>query len=330
MDINNLPKVELHLHLDCSLSYKVVSKIDPLITEAQYLKQFVGPRQCADLADFLTYAQVSIALMQSIENLKLIVMDLFEQLKEDNVIYAEIRFAPLEHTKGGLSAHEVVTAVNEAVEAGIQAFEIEARLILCTLRHYSADQSMETVQLVKTFRGTKVVGFDIASDEAGYPIDAHIGAFQFARNNDIPCTAHAGEAKGEGSLRQTITLLKPHRIGHGVRCVEDKKLMEEIRNSKLHLEICPTSNIQTGIYNDVMDHALDRIYRFGISCSVNTDNRTISNTTLNKEYNKIKDSFKWGIEEFMTCNLEAISHAFIEDELREILKIKIISAYAVI
>jgi adenosine deaminase len=330
MDINSLPKVELHLHLDCSLSYKVVSKIDTSITEAQYLKQFVGPPQCTDLADFLTYAQMSIALMQSAGNLRMIVFDLFEQLKEDHVIYAEIRFAPLEHTKGGLSALEVVKTVNEAVEEGINEFGIEARLILCTLRHYSADQSMKTVQLVKAFKGSKVVGFDIASDEAGHPVDAHIAAFQFARSNYIPCTAHAGEARGEESLRQTIALLKPDRIGHGVRCVEDEKLMEEIKNAKLHLEICPTSNIQTAIYNVMENHALDRIYRYGISCGVNTDNRTISNTSLNKEYCKIKDSFNWGIDEFKQCNLEAIAHAFIDETLKNKLKRIILESYHVL
>src|SRR5215813_11554142 len=148
-----LPKVELHLHLDCSLSRKVVGRLRPAISSEAYRRTFVSPRKCRDLAECLTYATPAVKLMQSEESLRLVVEDVFEQLGADQVIYAELRFAPLLHLEQGLSPEVVVATVDKAVERGIEKTGIEARLILCTLRHYTSEQSMETVRLVERFRG---------------------------------------------------------------------------------------------------------------------------------------------------------------------------------
>jgi adenosine deaminase len=191
MDYRSLPKIELHLHLDCSLSYKVVQQIDPAISFEKYRESFVAPPKCTDLNDYLTRAIKGFQLMQTKEQLRLVTLDLFEQLQQDYVIYAEIRFAPLLHIGKGLSPVDVVQAVNDAVTEGIRNTGVEARIILCTLRHYFEEQSMETVKLAEQFRGTNIVALDIAGDEAGFPIDSHLSAFVFARENNIPCTAHA-------------------------------------------------------------------------------------------------------------------------------------------
>jgi adenosine deaminase len=169
MDWTKLPKVELHLHLDCSLSYEVVSQIDPSITLERYRSEFIAPAKCVDLAEVLSRAPSSYPLMQTEEQLRLVTFDLFEQLRTDNVLYAEIRFAPLLHTEGRLSPRQVVAAVEAATAEAVQNTAIEACLILCTLRPFSEAQSLETVRLVQEFRGTYVVGFDIAADEAGFP-----------------------------------------------------------------------------------------------------------------------------------------------------------------
>ena len=210
MDLSSLPKVELHLHLDCSLSYDVVKVLNPDVTLEEYKSSFVGPPKCLDLADFITRAIKGIELMQTEEQLRLVTLDLFEQLKADHVIYAEIRFAPLEHLQNGLSPKQVVDTVDKAMKEGIQKTGVEAGLILCTLRHYSEAQSLETVQLVEAFKGTTIVGFDIAADEAGFPIDNHIKAFQYANQKDIQCTAHAGEACGAESVWETLGPLPPY------------------------------------------------------------------------------------------------------------------------
>lgn len=327
MNFKSLPKIELHLHLDCCLSYKVVQQLNPAVSYEQYCESFIAPPKCTDLADYIKRAVNGFELMQTKEQLRLVTLDLFEQLQADKVIYAEMRFAPLQHTSKGLTAFEVVQTVNEAVEEGIRQTDIEARLILCTLRHYSESQSMETVQLVKQFAGTYVTGFDIAADESGFPINNHIKAYQFAHEHQIFCTAHAGEAKGPQSVWETLRHLHPSRIGHGVRSIEDNALIEFIKQKRIHLEVCPTSNIQTNVFDVIENHSVNSIYNSGVSMSINTDARTTTPVTLTDEYALMEKIFDWGIDHFLRCNLEAVEHAFINNELKEVLKGKISSAY---
>lgn len=328
MSFVQLPKIELHLHLDCSLSYQVVKAIDPGVTEDYYQEHFIAPPHCSDLADYLKRAVKGFELMQTPEHLRLVTLDLFEQLKADGLIYAEIRFAPLLHTAKGMTPQAVVEAVNAATEEGVKATGVEAGLILCTLRHYTEEQSMETVHLAEAFRGTRVLGFDIAGDEAGFPVDNHKKAFAYAREKEIPCTAHAGEARGPESVRETLACFHPRRIGHGVRSAEDPALLELLREKSIHLEVCPTSNVQTKIVDDIRDHPADRIYRQGVSMSINTDARTVTPVTLSEEYASLARCFGWGKEELRRCNLEAIEHAFCSAELKDRLRRQVEAAYA--
>jgi len=317
------PKVQLHLHLDCSLSYEVVKTLDSSISLDDYKKDFIAPARCTDLRDYITRAIRSIELMQTKQALRLVTLDLFRQLQKDNVIYAEIRFAPLQHLQKGLSPEEVVAAVDGAVAEGIRQTGIQVGVILCTLRHYTPEQSMTTVRLVEKFRHTHIAGFDIAADEAGYPVDNHIAAFAYAHEKNIPCTAHAGEAKGPGSVRETLDSFHPSRIGHGVRSIEDTALVGFLVAHHIHLEICPSSNLQTNIYKSLEDHPIDRLLRAGVSLSINTDAYTISNTTLDREYQLLIQQFHWTKQQFLNCNLEAIDHAFTDEATKKMLREKI-------
>ena len=326
-ELAKLPKIELHLHLDCSLSYEVVHRIDSSITRTNYLETFVAPPKCHDLADYLRRAGQHIALMQTTDQLRWVTLDLFDQLAADNVIYAEVRFAPLLHQEKGLTAAQIVETVDQAVAEGIRQSGVEARIILCTLRHFDEAQSMATVRLVDRFKGSHVVAFDIAADEAGYPIDAHKKAFRFAQENHFHITAHAGEARGAESVWETLEHFRPSRLGHGVRSIEDDRLVDHLREQGIHLEICPTSNVQTDVVMTMEQHPIDRLWRAGISVGINTDARTISKVTLTEEYQTLKDHFGWGLAEFKQCNLEALSHAFIGEELKSSLREKILDAY---
>ena len=328
MDFKSLPKIELHLHLDCSLSYEVVSQLEPSVTRAEYEASYIAPAKCYNLAEYLTYAIASIRLMQTKEQLKLVTKDLFRQLKEDQVIYAEMRFAPLQHLDQGLQPEEVVRAVDEAVEEGIKETGIEVRVILCTLRHYSEAQSLQTVKLVEQFKGTRVVGLDIAADEAGYPIDNHISAFQYAATKDLHCTAHAGEARGADSVWETLEHFGPSRIGHGVRSHEDEKLVAHLKEKGIHLECCPTSNVQINVFDTYPDHPIDQFYQKGLSVSVNTDGRTLSNVALLNEYQVLHQHFNWTKDHFLQCNLNAVNAAFIPEVLKAKLRKQLEEAYA--
>ncbi len=325
--IASWPKVELHLHLDCSLGYNVVHQLDPTITPEAYNQQFVAPKVCTNLADYIERADKAVALMQTQQALRLVTLNLFDQLKEDHVIYAEIRFAPLKHLQKGLTPEEVVAAVDSAVQEGTRKTGIQAGIILCTLRHFTKEQSLQTVRLVEQFRNSHVVGFDIAGDEAGYPIKNHIAAFSYANAHHIPCTAHAGEAAGPNSVWETLNSFHPTRIGHGVRSIEDPTLTRYLREENILLEVCPTSNLQTNMYPDLAHHPVDKLYRQKVPLNISTDCRTISNTTLNNEYTNLARQFHWTKADFLATNLAAIDHAFTTIEIKARLKAELLQGY---
>jgi len=311
-----LAKVELHLHLDCSLSFAAVSNIAPHISRQEYDAEFVAPPACASLADFLTRAPRGFQLMQTEDALRMVTEDVFEQLRRDRVIYAEIRFAPLLHLLEGLSPEAVVAAVDRVTEQCIQATHIEARLILCTLRHFDQAQSLLTAQLVERFRGTRVAALDIAGDEAGFPIYPHIPAFRYAMDHGLHRTAHAGEACGASSVWETLQAFQPARIGHGVRSIEDPLLVDHLKRERIHLEVCPSSNVQTRTSLTYADHPVDRLFRAGVSLGISTDTRTITNVTLEQEYLRLREQFGWTDDELLACNREALRAAFIDEPTR--------------
>lgn len=321
-----VPKVELHLHLDCSLSFQAVSKLDDSISIEEYRNEFIAPRRCSSLADFLTRAPRGFQLMQDEAALELVVEDLFEQLAADGVIYAEIRFAPLLHLERGLTPERVVAAVDRATEAAIRSSGIDARLILCTLRHFDREQGLRTVRLVEQFRGSRVAALDIAGDEAGYPIPPQIPTFRYAIEHGLYRTAHAGEACGPESVWETLRELQPSRIGHGVRSIEDPALVVHLIRERIHLEVCPTSNLQTGISRDYCEHAVDKLYRAGVALSISTDTRTITNITLNEEYQNLTEHFAWTDGDFAACNEAAIDAAFVDAPVKDALKKQLTAA----
>ena len=326
-DLKNLPKIELHLHLDCCLSFDVVKKINPEIDIQTFNKNFKASSSCSSVKEYIKCAEFAVDLMQDENSIKLVVEDLFKQLKAENVIYVEIRFAPLLHCRNKLSPSDVVETINNASKKCSEKYGIHYGLILCTLRHFDEMQSMETVRLVEKFKNSGVFALDIAADEAGHSLDNHISAFNYANDSNIKSTAHAGEAKGPESIRETLKRLKVKRVGHGVRCVEDKDLMKHLSNKDIHLEICLTSNTKTATFKSITLHPVDEIFKSNISISLSTDGRTISNIDLTSEYELVMNKFGWDINDIKKTNLDAISHSFTTAEIKKELTKKINSSY---
>lgn len=276
----------------------------------------MAPAKCRDLADLISRASREVELMQDEEALRLATLDLFRQLEEDGVVYAEVRFAPLLHTRRGLSPERVVEVVDAAVDRGRAETGVEARVILCALRHFSEEESLATARLAGRFRGSNVVALDLAGDEAGFPLEPHIAAFRHAREHGIHRTAHAGEARGPESVRETLLHLRPSRIGHGVRSREDPDLVERLKEEGIHLEVCPTSNVQSGVCDALEDHPVDELFRAGVSLGINTDGRTLCGVDLPEEYGKLRAAFGWGEEELRACNRSALDAAFAPEEVK--------------
>ena len=328
MELQSLPKIELHLHLDCSLSYQAVSALAPSVSREEYQRDYIAPARCANLADFLSRAPKGFRLMQTEDALRLVTEDVFQQLIEDGVIYAEIRFAPLLHTEQGLSPERVVAVVERAVEQLTRETGMQAGLILCTLRHFDETQSMLTAKLVNDFRGSRVVALDLAGDEAGFPLDKHIAAYRYARKHGLFRTAHAGEGLGPESMWETLRLLEPQRIGHGTRSIEDPKLVEHLRREHIHLELCPTSNVQIiPSIGSMKEHPIDRLYRAGVSLNVNSDSRMLTPTTLTREYDSLQRVFNWTKQDFLSANLMGLDAAFVTGEMNHQLRKRFLEAY---
>jgi len=328
MDLKTLPKVELHFHIDCSLSFDAVSRLAPGVSREEYARDYVAPARCANLAEFLTRAPKGFLLMQTEEALQLVAEDVMQQLAVDGVIYAELRFAPLLHTERGLSPQHVVAIVDRAVDHLIRETGVEARLILCTLRHFTETQSMETARLVEEFRGSRVVALDIAGDEAGFPLTPHISAYRYARDHGLFRTAHAGEGLGPESVWETLRALDPHRIGHGTRSHEDPELVAHLVRERIHLELCPSSNVQIiPSIHSMEEHPIDRLYRAGVSLNVNTDSRMLTPTTMTKEYEHLQRAFRWNKQDLLCTNIMGLEAAFVDGGSREKLNKALLEAY---
>jgi adenosine deaminase len=328
MDLRSLPKIELHLHLDCSLSFQAVSALAPSVSREEYQRDYIAPARCANLADFLSRAPMGFRLMQTEDSLRLVTEDVFQQLIEDGVIYAEIRFAPLLHTEQGLSPERVVAVVERAVDQLTRETGMQAGLILCTLRHFNETQSMLTAKLVNDFRGSRVLALDIAGDEAGFPLDKHVAAYRYAREHGLFRTAHAGEGLGPESMWETLRLLEPQRIGHGTRSIEDANLVDYLRRERIHLELCPTSNVQIiPSIKSMEEHPIDRLYRAGVSLNVNSDSRMLTPTTLTREYECLQHVFNWSERDLLRANLMGLDAAFADETVKEQLKKCILEKY---
>ncbi len=322
-DREQVPRIELHLHLDCCLSFRVARQLDPSLTRERYRREMVIAGRCPNLAHFLSRLSPCLALLQTEDALSRLTFDVFRQLRDDGVIYAELRFAPLLHTEGGLTPERVVATVAGAAAAAARHTDVRYGLILSCLRHFSAEESRTTAVLAERFRDRCVVGLDLAGDEAGFALDAHVEAFHFARERGLRLTAHAGEARGPASVVETLEHLRPSRIGHGVRSIEDPALIERLIDGGVHLEVCPTSNVLIGIYPSLRDHPVDRLYRAGVSLGISTDCRGVLPITLEDEAKRLAETFDWRQQHLRRCALHAAEACFASPATKAELKQRI-------
>ena len=187
---------------------------------------------------------------------------------------------------------------------------------------------MHTAKLVEKFRGSRVVALDLAGDEAGFPLDAHVGAYRYAREHGVFRTAHAGEGLGPESVWETLRLLDPQRIGHGTRSIEDPKLVEHLRRKRIHLEICPSANVQIiPSIGSMEEHPIDRLYRAGVSLNANSDSRMLTPTTLTGEYESLQSVFNWNGQDLLRANLMGLDAAFVADTVKQQLGESLSEAY---
>lgn len=301
-----IKKIELHLHLDGSIREETANEI---LGKKCNLK---AKDKCEDLNEYLEKFEIPSIILQTKENLERVAYELALDLKKDNVIYAEIRFAPLKHLNGGLSLDEVITSVLN----GLSKVDIETNLILCMMRNDSFNDNKKVIDLAHKY------GFaiDLAGAEAIYKTKDFKELFEYAKSLNVPFTIHAGEADGYESIKAAIDF-GASRLGHGIKIIDYPDLINEAKEKGITLEVCPTSNVQTNAVNILKDHPIKKLYDMNVNVCINTDNRTVSNITLEDEYNKLKETFNFTNEDFLKMNLMAIEASFAQD--KEKLKTKL-------
>jgi adenosine deaminase len=233
--------------------------------------------------EYLRGFSITLSVMQTEASLERIAFELAEDAHRENVLYMEVRYSPMLHTRRGLKLTQVVEAVLHGLRRAREHYGIKSNVILCGIRNISPESSYEMAELAVAYKNRGVVGFDLAGAEEDYPAKEHKAAFQLVRDNNINCTIHAGEAYGPTSIAQAIHTCGAHRIGHGVRLREDGDLLHYVNDHRIPLECCPSSNVQTGAVRDLAHHPLKLYFDLGLRVTVNTDNRLITDTTVSKE-----------------------------------------------
>ncbi|HPV15147.1 MAG TPA: adenosine deaminase [Candidatus Cloacimonadota bacterium] len=289
--IHKLPKTDLHVHLDGSVRIETIlelakeEKVSLPTYDAEELTNLIV---CGDhtesLNDYLRGFDIVNRVLQSKNALRRVAYELAEDAAKENIRYIEVRYSPILHTQKGLKLTEISQAVIDGLKDAERAFKIKTGVIICGIRNMDPMTSLKLAELAIAFKNKGVIGFDLAGGEYNHPAKDHKEAFDLALRNNLNITIHAGEAYGPESIHQALHYCGTHRIGHGTRLVEDGDLLNYVNDHRIPLEICITSNYHTKSVPDLRNHPIDFYISYGLRVTINTDNRTISDTTLTDEF----------------------------------------------
>ncbi|MDX1623472.1 MAG: adenosine deaminase [Gemmatimonadota bacterium] len=317
--IEALPKTDLHVHLDGSLRPETIfelaekDEVDLGFASVEEVRRyFTEDLPERDLVAYLERFDTTTAVMQTEHALERIAFELVEDAARENVWYMEVRYAPILSQKRGLSLRQVVDAVKRGIDRGQEKYpRIQTHQIICGLRHFEPERAVRMAALAVEYKGRGVVAFDLAGAEKDNPAKRFAEAFYLVRHANLNVTVHAGEAYGPESIHQALHWAGAHRIGHGVRLREDPDLMRYVCDHRIPLEMCPTSNVQTGAVKSIDLHPMREYFERGIRVTVNTDNRLMSNTTMTDELALCAEHLDFGAEEIKKLLLNGFKSAFL-------------------
>jgi adenosine deaminase len=324
LGLSSWPKAELHLHLDGSLRVATALELartrnaDAPRDEAATRAVLVAPARGASQAELLRAFDLPIRLLQDRDALARVAAELVEDKAADNVRYVEIRWAPSLHTLAGLSTTEVIEAVADGTDEGVRraaagGHQIVARLIVTAIRWADPEANRALAAVAGGLRHRGVVGWDLAGPEERFPDAlAHAASFSVARRAGLRITCHAGEWGGASQVRRALEL-RPDRIAHGSVAIDDPQLCAELRDRGITLDLCPTSNVQAGLYHDVAQHPIGRLHRAGVPVTLSTDDSTVSDITLTEEYARAIDAIGLTPAELWTIDRHALDVAFADE-----------------
>ncbi len=315
--IQRLPKTDLHCHLDGSLRLDTVIELAkkqgvklPTFDRGELFHMLYAGESVTSLDEYLRAFDITLSVLQAEEGLERAAYELAEDAHRENVRYIEVRYSPLLHTRSGLRPAQVVEAVLRGLRTAKRELGIRYGLILCAIRSLSAEQSLRIAELCVAFKNRGVVGFDLAGSEVNNPAKVHRQAFQLVIDNNINCTAHAGESFGPDSVHQAIHKCGAHRIGHGTRLVENGDLLNYVNDHRIPIEVCPSSNLQTRAASSWETHPVDFFVDYGVRVTINTDNRLMSDTTVSKELDLCHKHYGWSLQTIKEIIIAGFKSAF--------------------
>src|SRR5215831_13249751 len=315
--LQRLPKTDLHCHLDGSVRLDTVLDLArkqgvklATFDRGELQQMLVAGEQVTSLDDYLRAFDITLSVMQTEDALERTAYELAEDAWRENVRYIEVRYSPLLHTRQGLRPAQVVEAVLRGLRTAKRELGIRYGLILCAIRSLGADQSLRIAELCVAFKNRGVVGFDLAGSEVNNPAKLHKHAFQLVIDNNINCTAHAGEAFGPDSIHQAIHKCGAHRIGHGTRLVESGDLLNFVNDHRIPIEVCPSSNVQTHAATGWDTHPVDFFVDYGLRVTINTDNRLMSDTTVTRELHLCHQHYGWSLQTIKEIIIAGFKSAF--------------------
>ncbi|WP_168119079.1 adenosine deaminase [Paenibacillus sp. HB172176] len=316
-----LPKIDLHVHLDGSVKPELIMELAaeqgkklPTSNPEELLRFMQADAHCDSLARYLETFHFVVGFLQTAEALEKAALQLVEQAAEQNIIYIEVRYAPQLHREQGLTIDEVLEAVLKGLREGERKYDVTARCIAICLRGHSEEQNLEVIEAASRYLNRGVVAVDLAGSEADYPPEQFEKVFELAKQLHLPITIHAGEAGGAGNVGTAVNRLGAGRIGHGVRVMENPDMLELVRALQIPLELCPASNIQTKAIESWEQYPFRELFDQGVKVTVNTDNLTVSNTNLTKEFEALQSRFRFTDEELCRIVRNAIDAVFLQDE----------------
>ncbi len=319
--------IELHIHLEGSVRPQTLLDLareqDAYMPtwDVEKLREYLRvPNCCTDLSEYLKRFDLAFTVLQEKKAIRRVAYELVRDLDNKGVLYAEIRMTPQYHTLRGLSQSQVVEAAIEGMQRGVEeSRRVRANLVLCTVRGADEKDNFETI--VETIQHLRkgVAGLDLIGDEINYPTDMYLGQFRVFKEENIPFCVHAGEKAGPDSIRLAVKN-GALRIGHGFNAIDDPDLMELLKERRITLEICPTSNLQTGTVEDIHQHPVKKYYESGVRVAICTDDMVTCDTTLQQEYELLADAFGWNKDDFLKMNHYAIDAAFLPSMEKERLR----------
>lgn len=312
-----MPKIELHCHLDGSVRPETILDISqkqglklPSYEISELKNMLTVPKDCDSLVEYLKCFSLPGMVMQNKQNLKRISYELFEDAASENIKYMEVRFAPLLHINEGLSIKEVVSSVLEGIRLAESKYEIRGNIILSCMRTMDAQKCLEVVESGREFLGKGVVAVDLCANEDPGFANQFVEAINKASQYGYEVTIHAGETGVGENVYDAITLLNATRIGHGIFIKDCPKAYALVKERGVALEVCPTSNVQTNAVDSYEDHPVCDFLKDGIEITMNTDNRTVSNTTLSNEFVQIENTFGLDSGHAQSIYETSIRHSF--------------------